>query len=277
MWEYCNILMIKSLLYFEPNTTNAKHVSEDAYASSANVFAVADGITHDLDEHGNYPVPSDSGRVASIVCKSLVDELSKSKLSLTAMQDAFISANLKVRAFNAKSNRYKKRETNGYDIGAATVAVIAITGNTLLYGVLDDCYISVFGSDYIDHPILRSYVDSSAHFLDHIYDWSDLQTRKLWRKELRNNQYVVNGTSYGYGALDGREGFLPYLQLGEVELRSGDLVCVYTDGFIKLIQQKDFIQVLREKLFTESTYDFIQQSAQTLHLHKEKTGYFIQV
>jgi hypothetical protein len=94
---------------------------------------------------------------------------------------------------------------------------------------------------------------------------------------LRNSKYINNGQVYGYGALDGREGFLDYLQLGEARLKIGDLVCLYTDGFIKLIQDRVFVQWLREERFSPETHEFITSRALELQAHKEKTGYFIQV
>jgi len=56
--------------------------------------------------------------------------------------------------------------------------------------------------------------------------------------DIKNHKIVVDGKEYGYGIIDGREGFEQYLQLGEADLNKGDLVCVYTDGFIKMLQNK---------------------------------------
>ncbi len=268
--------MLTSILHVGHNSEETL-IQEDFHANSDNIFVVADGVTHDLDEDGNYPYPSDSALVARIVCDSLVTSLNKACRSLEDMGDAFIAANSEVARINEQNSRYMNRELNGYDIGAATVAAIVIDGTRLLYGVLDDCYVSVFGKDYIDHPILKSYVDRSANYLDAHFDWANIETRKLWRKEFRNSKYIANGQMYGYGALDGREGFLDYLQLGEVKLNKGDLVCVYTDGFIKLVQDREFIQGLREGTFSPETHEFINKRALDIQAHKEKTGYFIQV
>jgi len=268
--------MPTSILHVEQNS-ETMHIQEDWHADLGNVFVVADGVTHDLDDGGNYPNPSDSALVAQAVCNSLVTSLNKADKTLQDMRDAFVAANTEVAIVNKKSSRYMNRELNGYNIGAATVAAIVIDGTRLLYGVLDDCYVSVFGSEYIDHPILNSYVDKSAKYLDTHFDWANIETRKLWRKEFRNSKYIANGQVYGYGALDGREGFLDYLQLGEVRLSKGDLVCVYTDGFIKLVQDRKFIQELRENPFSSETHKFITRKALELQAQKEKTGYFIQI
>lgn len=55
---------------------------------------------------------------------------------------------------------------------------------------------------------------SLTHF-DKNYDWGNPEHRKIWRKDYRNNQIEVEGEKYGYGAIDGREGFEAYIQYGE--------------------------------------------------------------
>jgi hypothetical protein len=267
--------MKSNILYHENNKKHPYVPQEDAYANAGNVFVVADGVTHDTDSEGFYPIPSDSAKVAQLICDEVVEFLSKNELTLEAISSAYLLANEKVQAFNDKSQLYKNRESNGYTIGAATTATICILDNKLLYGVLDDCFISVFSDDYVDHPNLKSYVEKSAKILDDNYDWSKPETRKLWRKEIRNNIYTHDGKEYGYGVIDGRKGYERYLQLGEVELKPNDLVCIYTDGFIKLLQNIEFIKELREKPFTPKTYEFIKEFAEKIDSYKEKTAYFI--
>jgi serine/threonine protein phosphatase PrpC len=263
------------ILYHENNRKKPYILQEDAYESADNIYVVADGITHDVNEEGLLPIPSDSAKVAQIICDEIVNLLIDKNPSIDSIKNAYYEANKKVSEFNVKSRLYADRENNGYSIGAATSAAIIINGNKLLYGVLDDCLISVFSDDYTDHPILTSYVDRSAKYLDSNFDWSKSETRKLWRKEIRNNIYTHEGKEYGYGAIDGREGFVKYLQLGEVELKPHDLICVYTDGFIKMIQNIEFVKGLREQTLSANTYEYINKWADKLDAHKEKTAYFI--
>ena len=267
--------MNKWILYHENNKEKSYIPQEDMYANSDLTFAVADGVTLDPDERGVYPIPSDSAVVAKIICDELVKFLEKKDPSLELILDAYLSANKKVLEFNQTSQRYANRENNGYSIGAATCALVCISENKLLYGVLDDCYISIFSDDYVDHPILKDYVADSAKFLNANYDWSKPESRKFWRKELRNHTFVKDGVSYGYGVIDGRPGFDKYLQLGEVDLKPNDLICVYSDGFIPLIREKDLIMNLREKPFTGETFDLIKDFSNKLNITKEKTAYFI--
>jgi hypothetical protein len=267
--------MISKLVYHENNSKNPYIPQEDAFADVGNIFVVADGVTHDTNQDGMYPIPSDSAKVAQIICDAVLDSLKDKKPSLDNIKQAYIKSNSEAQHFNESRPLYINREKNGYTIGAATTATIWFDKNTLLYGVLDDCFISVFSEDYVNHPTLKSYVEQSAKFLDANYDWSKSETRKLWRKEIRNNVFVKDGKEYGYGVIDGRDGFLPYLQLGEVKLKKGDLVCVYTDGFIKMFQNIDFVKGLREQPFSRKTYEYIKGYAEKLGVFKEKTGYFI--
>lgn len=267
--------MITDILYHENNRNHPYIPQEDAYSKIENVYVVADGVTHDVDKDGLYPIPSDSARVAQLICDTVTKYLSLNRPSLENIRQAYIEANRQVQNFNQLSPLYQGRETNGYTIGSATTAAICIEGNKLLYGILDDCFISVFSDDYEDHPILKSYVERSAKILDDNHDWSKPETRKLWRKEIRNNTYTYEGKEYGYGVIDGREGFEKYLQLGEVELKPNDLVCIYTDGFIKLIRDINFVKGLREQQFSAKTYEYIKEFAIKKDPYKEKTGYFI--
>jgi hypothetical protein len=57
-------------------------------------------------------------------------------------------------------------------------------------------------------------------------------------------------------------------------LKPGDLICIYTDGFIKLTQNFDFVKGLREQELSFKTYDFIKEFALKLEQHKEKNRVF---
>ncbi len=263
------------ILYHENSRKEPYNPQEDAYANNASIFVVADGVTHDKDANGIYPIPSDSAKVAQIICEEVLKYLSEKQPNLENIKQAYIEANKIVQQYNQSRPLFKDRENNGYTIGAAASSVVCITGNKLLYGVLDDCFISVFSADYQDHPMLRSYVEQSAKILDSNYDWSKPETRKLWRKEIRNNVYLHDGKEYGYGIIDGREGFIKYLQLGEVDLKQNDLVCVYTDGFIQLLQNMEFVRGIREQEFSGHTFDYIKEYSEKLDTYKEKTAYFI--
>lgn len=270
---------MKHILYHENNIERPYKPQEDSYFHSirGGIYVVADGVNHDLKDLTQYPMPSDSYEVAKIICEDVVKNLKVKSYSTESIKEAYLKANEKVQTFNESSELYKNRKNNGFTIGAATTAAVWIKDYNLLYGVLDDCFISVFSEDLVDHPILKSYVEISAKYLDSHFKWEETETKRHWREDVRNHKITFEGKEYGYGVIDGREGFEQFLQLGEVNLKEGDLVCVYTDGFIKLIQNKDFIKTLKENPFTLETYKYIYDMANKLGCLKEKTCYFIKI
>ncbi|KKS54729.1 MAG: hypothetical protein UV21_C0005G0093 [candidate division WWE3 bacterium GW2011_GWD2_42_34] len=273
----CYYRGMKHILYHENNLKHPYAPQEDSYLHSTKegIFVVADGVTHDPTDPTLYPMPSDSYEVARIVCNEVIKYLEGKEFTTDSIKSAYSEANKKVAEYNLHSPLYAERKNNGFTIGAAAASVVWIKENKLLYGVLDDCFISVFGDDLVDHPMLKSYVEMSAKYLDGNFDWGKIGTRRHWRENIRNHKVVIEGKEYGYGVIDGREGFDQYLQTGEVALNKGDLVCVYTDGFIKMFQDREFAKELKEKPFTAETYKFISETAIKLEQYKEKTGYFI--
>ena len=268
---------MRHILYHENNLKYPYAPQEDSYLHSTkeSIFVVADGVTHDPTDPTLYPMPSDSYEVARIVCNEVVKFLEGNEFTVDSINLAYLESNKKVAEYNLHSPLYAERKNNGFTIGAVATSVVWIKENKLLYGVLDDCFISVFGEDLVDHPVLKSYVEMSAKYIDGNFDWGKIETRRHWREDIRNHKVVVEGKEYGYGVIDGREGFDQYLQTGEVALNRDDLVCVYTDGFIKMLQNKEFVKDLKEKPFTAETYKFISDTATKLGQFKEKTGYFI--
>ena len=270
---------MKHLLYHENNLKHPYAPQEDSYFHSRdkNIFVVADGVTHDPTDPTLYPMPSDAYEVAKIICEQVVKDLENKPYTQESLREAYKKANEKVAEYNATSALYKNRESNGFTIGSATTATIWIENYKLLYGVLDDCFISVFSDDLVDHPMLKSYVEIAAKYLDSKFDWGKIETRRHWREDIRNHKVFIEGKEYGYGVIDGREGYDQFLQVGEVKLKKGDLVCVYTDGFIKLMQNQEFIRTIKEQPFAADTYKYISDTTSKLDQYKEKTCYFIKI
>lgn len=267
-------MQLEHFIYHENNLANPYIPQEDFYQNSDSVFVVADGIKHDL-VNGLYPNPSDSGKVAEIICETVIKELNDTNKEIDDIRNAVEKANKEVKKFNKTTKLYKERESNGYTIGAAVFAVIVIKEGKLLYGVLDDCYLSIFSDDLVDHPTLKSFVDKSAKHYDANYDWSKTGDRKVWRKKYRNNKLDIEGRKLGYGAVDGRKGFEKYVQYGEEILKSNDLICLYTDGFIKIMKDTEFVKRIKNSDFSMETLDYISNYTKEKILPKEKTCYFI--
>ena len=267
-------MKIQNFVYHENNLEKTFIPQEDYYESYENIFVVADGITHDVD-NGFYPNPSDSAEVAKIVCNTFIRELKSTTRELEDIKNSIPKVNEAVQKFNSASNLYKNREDNGYTIGSAVFSIIIIKESKLIYAVLDDCFFSIFSNDLIDHPTLKSFVELSAKYYDAHYDWNKPNDRKVWRKDYRNHELNFYGQTLGYGAIDGRAGFEKYIQYGEEKLVNGDLICLYTDGFIKIMKDTEFIRKLKDTEFSMETLQFISKYTKDKNIAKEKTCYFI--
>ncbi len=270
---------MKHIIYHENNLKYPYLPQEDYYAHSQDngVYIVSDGVTHDAKDLSKYPVPSEAYEVARIICDAVVENLNEKNHSIDSLKDAYKLANQKVLEFNLSSDLYKDRKINGFTIGAATTSAVWIKDYKLIYGVLDDCFVSVFNKNLEMYPKLEKYVEISAEYLDKNFDWSDIETRRHWREDIRNHVIKVGDKEYGYGVIDGRDGFDKFLQLGEIDLEKGDLVCVYSDGFINLINNKNFIKEIKDQEFTNNTYKYISKMSSDLKQEKEKTCYFIKI
>lgn len=270
---------MKHIIYHENNLKYPYLPQEDYYAHSQDngVYIVSDGVTHDAKDLSKYPVPSEAYEVARIICDTVVENLNEKNHSIDSLKDAYKLANQKVLEFNLSSDLYKDRKINGFTIGAATTSAVWIKDCKLIYGVLDDCFVSVFNKNLEMYPKLEKYVEISAEYLDKNFDWSDIETRRHWREDIRNHVIKVGDKEYGYGVIDGRDGFDKFLQLGEIDLEKGDLVCVYSDGFINLINNKNFIKEIKNQEFTNDTCEYISKMSVELKQEKEKTCYFIKI
>jgi serine/threonine protein phosphatase PrpC len=266
---------VKYFLYHEDNQEDRNdRPQEDFFVAKNNIFIVADGITHDL-VNGNYPNPSEAFLVAKMAAEGILNYLKNNFNNLDDIKKAFLTANQKIVAFQKKSNLYKNRESNNYTFGATVIAAATVKDDKLYYGVLDDCFVSVFGNDGVDYLRLIPYVEKSAKYLFSQYNWDDLKGRKFWRKNIRNHQIKVGNKSYGYGALDGHGNYEPFLQIGEIELKKGDFICIYSDGFIKPLEDKEFVAKIRRMNGSLNDLEFIAGYLREKRINKEKSCYFI--
>jgi len=218
--------------------------------------------------------------------KEILKNLQNKFEDLSDIKIAFKKANNKIADFQKKKELFKNREENNYTFGATVIAVAIIKKNKLFYGVLDDCSISIFNYNLQNRLKLTPHVENSAKYLFSKYSEDDLNRRKFWRKNIRNHKIKFGNKIYGYGVLDGLGNYEPFLQTGEVELKKDDLVCVYSDGFIKPLQDKKFVKKVypHTKNIVEGVYnslkseDLIKYITEYMKINnycKEKSCYFI--
>jgi len=269
---------MKSFFYYENNQQHPGMPQEDAADNVDNIFAVSDGITHD-DSESHYPNPSEAGIVAGITVTTLVNYLKgQTTPGQDSFADAFKTAQFAVKQFNTDSLRYHDREQNNYDYGSCVAAAAVILPESVEYGVLDDCRVQVFSKAGESKIELIHYVDQSAEYFYKDHDWNDLEARKFMRKFIRNQKYQTRaGGIIGYGAIDGFGDYTPYLQTGSCKLEPGDLVAVFSDGFIPALNDKAFLELLFSSDFGAGLKEQIKQYLSAKKIIKEKTAFFIKI
>lgn len=162
---------LQYVVYYEDNP-NFAH-KEDSHLHKKNLFAVSDGITHDMQKNNLYPNTSDASLVANIATKSLIEYcLSRKVISNNDIKKAFFYSNSNIRSFNLNSELWKNREKSAYDFGACVASLAVFENDKLEYGILDDCRISVFGNDLKNRIDVNNYVEITAKYFKVNYQWS---------------------------------------------------------------------------------------------------------
>jgi len=77
--------------------------------------------------------------------------------------------------------------------------------------------------------------------------------------------------------LDGNDGFLPFLQVGTIELNNDDFVCIHSDGFTQAIADMSFINMIRKSKFDGKLMEDINKYLRDKKMDKEKTAVFMLV
>jgi len=87
------------------------------------IFAVADGVTIELDKNNNYPNSSGAGEVAKIFCERAIKEAEKiyEQFDEFKIRQVFKKANAAVEVYNRTQERSKKTSNFwDFDLLAAT-------------------------------------------------------------------------------------------------------------------------------------------------------------
>lgn len=221
---------------------------EDAFTQSFNypIFCVADGVLLEPKPGGKYPNPSGASLVAQEFVKMAKDYLEKDypKVTLETIKKAFIRANQAIGKTNRRYNHYKRNSNFlDFDLFCTTGTVAVILKNKLYWGSIADSFVAVFSKN--GKLKFRS-PDGWRHmkFPKDFKGWSWQEQRTHVRKYLRNG--IIRDKKIGYGVLNGEAKAMKYLDSGVVQLNTGDLIVVGTDGYEHNIKVKSFIKLLRE-------------------------------
>lgn len=224
---------------------------EDQYYASDNEAIVADGITRDptnildlstcsfselLDK---YPRPSG----AELAAKRVVDTF---KNSTGTLKGRLIECNKAVKKLNDKYINVCDYLQNDYY--GAVASCIKIENNILNYAFICDSGIIVYDSlgnikfqtedekELYSDPYINDEIKKSK------IPWSNPNMRVRVRKNYRNNlNNIINGKIVSYGALTGEISANQFIRQGTLNLKTGDIIALYSDGFAKFLHESDFI------------------------------------
>jgi serine/threonine protein phosphatase PrpC len=231
---------------------------EDSLYFSDSLFVVADGITRDsggdsdtagktfIDLAPQYPNPSGARFAADTFCESIARTLLDGPHSLDRLKEAFILANTDIAILNADHNVHVDFLRNDYYGCVASVALVE--GNTVLWGYIGDCGIALFSSS---GELKYKTTDGLTNFQRYIATVPGIKTdparRRFIRSEVRNNPGLIfNDAPAGYGALTGQTEAEAFMEFGTAEFDLGDLLVVYSDGFIDTVSHPDFFSMLHK-------------------------------
>lgn len=228
-----------------------EHPQEDYLAVSKRhpIFAVADGVTLELNKDGTYPSFSGSGEVAKIFCETIVKETDKiySNFTVSSIKKIFARANTAAGKFNNEHGRARKKLNYwNIDLFAATTAFAVVKDRVVYWASLCDSYVAHF--DNLGQLKFKS-PDPWPSFRENLpKDWAkipEVKRKKIIRRMYRNG---VNkkGELIGYGVVTGEKSAERYLNFGQFEVKNGDVVFILTDGFENYINLPEFIQLFNK-------------------------------
>lgn len=209
------------------------------------IFAVADGVTRYIEAGEKYPKISGARLAAEEFCQATLKCLGENfeKPAPIILKKVFSFANKKIFNLNEKYGINKKIDYLGNDYFSTCGLAVFIKENILHYGYIGNCEIRV----YNENDFLKFYSINEVEILeewrDNKYFKSKREYHLVWRKFLRNKPEVPYLT---YGVLTGERESLNYCHFGKIKLKKGDLILLYSDGFLHWIEMFEFREIFRK-------------------------------
>ena len=231
-------------------TSNCNFPIEDQFYASENEAIIADGITRDpigisdfslctkKDFLEKYPRPSGAELAAKVIC----DTFSKTQGTL---MEKLIECNKNVHILNEKY--INKCDYLQNDYFGAVASCVNIENNILNYAYICDCGIIVY--DQLGNIKFQTEDDKEKYsdpFIKNIgIPWNLPEARIIVRRDYRNNlDNIQNDKCVSYGAITGERDAIEFIRDGRLSLKNGDLILLYSDGFINFLHDKEFIKQL---------------------------------
>lgn len=243
---------------------NIKAVTEDYYATTRNLFCVADGVTRDLIDGTSlkypstkeeaqaviekYPNPSGATLASTICATSFIKYASSiAKVSEDSVLEVLKKINSDIGEINKNRTNidYVKEDLYG------CVAVGGIITDDYLYcfsigdcriKLLDDNFNTTFDTENLNHNLLP--YEEPKEFIDLYKDewkWENPKYREYYRKNIRNNVQRFENGEYSFGVLTGEETALPFVKISKVSLTNVKYILAYSDGCEECLDSKEKI------------------------------------
>lgn len=245
-------------------------------------LVVADGITRDpigmevipdfLDAEGmkeflkKYPRPSPAKTVAEIFCEKILKHLNQSsEFNEEIMKSGFEHANKEIKEFNEEYFQEIDYLENDYAGCVASAGII--NGRTLIWGFIGDCGLCVFNKKAeLKFKTPDEVIEIGRIINSQGRDWKNPEWRGEARRKYRNNPGRTS-----YGALTGEEEAMRFVKAGTLELESGDMVILYSDGMDPLISSEEFKKNLQENGINNLKEFCIKESLKKQEYEREGT------
>jgi hypothetical protein len=236
---------MKNLFTFHENSRkNPWRKQADYFKVDAdkNFMALADGIDRDyVRKNKKYPLENYGDSIAKLFVETAYEIHEGFNFAKAGQMDEFLhEVNKAIYDFNEEHGFDYEAEDTPYWMGECAGGVVKVTDKILYYGVLEDVYINVLRGEEMrdmvkmDYQIMRAYNYAKSEIDKNPEKGREFE--EVWCKKLRNNPDIKddNGEKVGWGSFNGERAASKFWQTGKVELKTGDIILMISDGAVQL-------------------------------------------
>lgn len=226
----CEILSFK-------NTVSEDKPNEDIafFFRETGIGMVLDGVSRDK-ENGQYPNPSPAKIANQLFIEAVMQQDMGSVSGIEKIQLLIQAGNKALREYNEKLK---------HRFPAGTVGIVfSLENNCFHYGYIGDCY-----AEIIRDGKRRIFTECQTMMLSR-------HKKEFTSDEIRYEICNHVNHPYGYGVWDGNNSAMDFVKYGSIQLLSGDVLFMYTDGLQREMDEKglwELIDTPLEGLFEQES------------------------
>lgn len=184
------------------------------YDEAIGCAILLDGVSRDK-ENGVYPNPSPALEVSELFANSYLKKARALANRGTEVTETLIKSIIK--EINEEILLYNQALNHSFPAGTVGI-VMHILNDRVLYAYIGDC-----NGGIISNGIFETFTQKQTELV--AKNKKSLTTKEI-RYEICNNIQHP----YGYGVIDGNSGALDFVVSGEISVKYGDIILLYTDG-----------------------------------------------